>query len=166
LFYWGCFLKRPFILAGLLICASFLSTCTPNENINFLNKISVTPVNDGVFKLNSRLVVEVDNKLITIPKGFITDFASIPKIFWSIQSPYDIKTIGPSILHDYLYTCPNNLTRQKIDSIFHSSLIDNLVNPVKSYLYWLAVRIAGSGHFNKDNHCAIASKEYNQKVSP
>jgi hypothetical protein len=159
-------LKRSFILAGLIICASFLSTCSPNENVNFVGVVRVTPINDGVFQLNQNLIADIDDKPVIIPKGFITDFASIPKLFWSVESPFDMKTIAPSILHDYLYTCPNNLSRQKIDSIFYSSLIDNLVNPVKSYLYWLAVRIAGSSHFNKDNHCAIASKEYNQKVSP
>lgn len=43
-----------------------------------------------------------DGKILTIPKGFVTDFASIPQVFWSVLPP-----IGPAniafIIHDYLY---------------------------------------------------------------
>jgi len=159
-------LKNVILVTLLIFSACFLSTCTPKENVSFISKVQVTPIDNGVFQLNERIVVDVDGKLITIPSGFVTDFASIPRVFWAVDSPFDIKTITPSILHDYMYGCPNGYSREKIDSIFHSALIDNLVNPVKAYAYWLAVRIGGHSYFNKDNHCAVESKEYNQKVSP
>lgn len=154
------------IAATMLCLALLLSSCSPNENVNFLNELNLLPVGNGTFQLNKRYLIQVDEKLITVPKGFETDFASIPRVFWPIQSPYDYKNIAPAILHDYQYTCPNNLTRRKIDSIFYSALIDNRVNPVVAYAFWLAVRAGGSSHFTKDNHCAIADKEYNQKISP
>lgn len=145
--------------------ALLLSTCSPNEDVNFLNELNLSPVNDDVFKLEKKFLVQVDKNFFIIPKGFETDFASIPRILWPIQSPYDYKNIAPAILHDYQYSCPNNFTRRQIDSIFYSALIDNKVNPVVAYAFWLAVRIGGLSHFNKDNHCAIADKEYNKKIS-
>lgn len=156
---------RAVIAVSMFCLASLLSTCSPHENVNFLNELNLTPFDDGVFKLDKKFLIQVDENLYTVPKGFQTDFASIPRVFWPIQSPYDYKNIAPAILHDYQYTCPNNLTREKIDSIFYSALIDNRVNPVVAYAFWLAVRIGGASHFNKDNHCAIADKEYNQKIS-
>lgn len=157
---------RTMIAVTMFMFALLLSTCSPNENINFLNELNLSPVSDGVFELERKFIIQIDSETIIIPKGFQSDFASIPRVFWSVQSPYDYKNIAPAILHDYQYTCPNNLSRSKIDSIFYSALIDNRVNPVVAYAFWLAVRVGGSSHFNKDNHCAIADKEYNQKISP
>ncbi len=52
---------------------------------------------------------------IKVPQGFLTDFASIPRLFWPILPPF-----GPwryaAVIHDYLFTldCPHFL----IDAIF------------------------------------------------
>lgn len=40
--------------------------------------------------------------VITIPKGFVTDLASVPRAFWSIF-PKTGKYMSAAILHDYLY---------------------------------------------------------------
>jgi hypothetical protein len=153
-------------LVGFLVCFSLLlSTCAPNENVNFLSQVNVIPINDEVFVLAQKFTVQVDEDLFVVPQGFQTDFASIPRIFWGIAAPFDYKNIAPAILHDYQYSCPNNLSRSKIDSIFYSSLIDNRVNPIVAYVFWLAVRIGGLTHFNKDNHCAVTDKNYYKKIS-
>ena len=153
-------------LIGFLFCFSLLlSSCTPNSNVSFLNSLNIIPLENKIFIVSKNFKVQVDNKVIIIPSGFQTDFASIPRIFWSIQSPYDYKNIAPSILHDYQYTCPNNLTRSKIDDIFYSALIDNRVNPVVAYVFWLAVRLGGYSHFNKDNYCAITDHNNHKKIS-
>src|SRR5262245_55189884 len=39
---------------------------------------------------------------VTVPVGFVTDFASIPRIFWSALPP-DGRYTYPAIVHDYLY---------------------------------------------------------------
>ena len=41
-------------------------------------------------------------KPVNVPVGFVTDFASIPRIFWSVLPP-DGKYTHPAIVHDYLY---------------------------------------------------------------
>jgi len=43
-----------------------------------------------------------NGKVVFIPKGFITDGASVPKIFWFILSHVGILLI-PAILHDFAY---------------------------------------------------------------
>ena len=156
------FILFPFVIFFVFI---FLPSCTPDHDIFFMNEPMLEPQENGVFELQHNLLAHDGKTQYIVPKGFLTDFASIPRLLWPVFSPIDYKTISPAILHDYLYACPNNLTRSQVDSIFYSSLIDNRVNPVVAYLYWLGVRLGGSTHFTTGNHCAIASKEYSQKIS-
>ena len=52
---------------------------------------------------------------ITIPKGFVTDLASIPRPLWSAL-PRDGKYMSAAILHDYLYW-DQRCTRDEADTI-------------------------------------------------
>ncbi|ECG8634089.1 DUF1353 domain-containing protein, partial [Salmonella enterica subsp. salamae] len=40
--------------------------------------------------------------VIEVPAGFVTDLATIPRIFWSLMPP-DGKYAKAAIIHDYLY---------------------------------------------------------------
>lgn len=39
---------------------------------------------------------------VTVPKGMITDGATVPRIFWSLFPPY-YKYFPAAIVHDYMY---------------------------------------------------------------
>lgn len=54
---------------------------------------------------------------IIVPEGFITDFASVPRIFWSIISPID-KHAKAAVLHDFLYVYGGHMGRKRCDDIF------------------------------------------------
>jgi len=43
-----------------------------------------------------------DYQPVVVPAGFVTDFASIPRAFWSLYRP-DGEYTYPAIVHDYLY---------------------------------------------------------------
>jgi hypothetical protein len=72
-----------------------------------------------------------DNKYVTVPKGFITDGASVPRIFWSIFPPWGVYGQA-AIVHDYLcinkkLTMDGNAPRsgmlqKEIDDIFYASM--------------------------------------------
>lgn len=147
-------LKKLLALIPIVIVAVACSWM-PNEHVTFVNHPEIIPVTDNLFEVNNKLKVQVDNRLFIVPKHFQTDLASIPRIFWPIESPLDYNNIAPAILHDYLYACPNGLSKLKIDSIFYSSLIDNGASPVVAYVFWLAVRVGGVSFFKKDNYCAV-----------
>lgn len=158
-------MKNYIWLSILAFAVVVLPSCSPNEDVSFPDNPCLIPDINNTFKLCKPMKVIVDKDKYTIPKSFKTDLASIPRVLWSIYSPLDSKTIIPAILHDYLYQCPHKLSRKKIDSIFYSSLIDNMVNPIVAYQYWMAVRLGGASHFNQGNDCAIKSKEDNKKIS-
>lgn len=41
-------------------------------------------------------------RVIRVPAGFVTDFASIPQVFWNILPPWGVYG-KPCVLHDYMY---------------------------------------------------------------
>jgi hypothetical protein len=43
------------------------------------------------------------NNKITVPKGFKTDLASVPRFGWIFVAPFDIARAG--VVHDYIYYC-------------------------------------------------------------
>lgn len=84
-----------------------------------------------------------------IPKGFKTDFASVPRIFWSFISPTDEFIRVPSLIHDYMYRT-HMYSRKIADSIFLEKMLsfDKKII-IKAYITFIVVRIAGFYAYNK-----------------
>lgn len=100
------------------------------------------------FKLASNLIVNISGNEIIVPKGFITDLASVPRFFWSIFPPTKAIYVYPSILHDYLYQSPAFTTRRYADDVFYSFLIERGASQTRALEFYYAVRIFGAHHFN------------------
>jgi hypothetical protein len=69
--------------------------------------------------------VGVSNASVTVPRGFVTDFASIPTILQSIfqqNGPYSM----PAVIHDYLYWT-QACTRPEADRLLLLAMIENRV---------------------------------------
>lgn len=144
-------------MTNKIICifmgACFLTSCNVTNQISFNGKPCLIPFEAFKFSLCREFSVNVNNSEYKIPEGFITDLASVPRIFWSIDPPTDTKTIAAAILHDYLYSCPNNLPRYKVDAIFYDSLLMSGESRFKSFKYWLGVRIGGGQFFSNEITC-------------
>ena len=84
---------------------------------------------------------------IRVPKGFITDFASVPRIFWAILPPWD-KYGKAAVLHDYLYHS-RKFIRILCDVIFYEAMVVLGVSRWKRWLLYLGVRIGGWIPFNR-----------------
>ena len=78
---------------------------------------------------------------ITVPKGFATDLASIPRVFWPIL-PAAARYTAPAIIHDYLYWM-QNCERKDADAIFLESMKELKVPWWKYQMIHKAVRIGG-----------------------
>lgn len=70
----------------------------------FLDVLNVSPLPDGLqWRLNAPLRYESDCAgLIEVPAGFVTDFASIPRIAWAILPPWG-RYGAAAIAHDDRY---------------------------------------------------------------
>jgi hypothetical protein len=57
--------------------------------------------------------------------------------------------MAPSMIHDYLYGSPGELTRKECDLIFKKLLIHNKVSKSLTESVYAGVRLGGGSHFNK-----------------
>ena len=60
--------------------------------------IVVTPTTDNKYLIEQKIIY----KDITIPKGYKTNGANVPRLFWSIIPPFKPKYLPAVIVHDYL----------------------------------------------------------------
>lgn len=87
----------------------------------------------------------------TVPDGFITDLASVPKLFRSIL-PHDGKYLEAAILHDWMYRT-HCVTQKQADVIFLSEMKRLKVPLIKRRLIYRAVRMFGWKAYKRHNHC-------------
>ena len=103
---------------------------------------------DGIhYKLlrDYRVLVEVDGKLklITVPKDFVTDFASSPAWVRSL-APNQGKGISEaSVIHDWLYQRPGKLTRKMIDGLFLAIMLEQGTAKWRARLMHAGARAGG-----------------------
>lgn len=76
-------------------------------------------------------------KLVVVPYGFVTDFASIPRIFWSLLNPDDDYAYA-AVIHDYLYW-DQGRSKHEADLILKYAMQDLDVSPTKAFLIFTAV---------------------------
>ncbi len=92
-----------------------------------------------------RVSVDYGNKRYTyfIPKGFETDFASVPRFLWWLVAPTDYPLLRASLLHDYLYRTSKRHSREWADRVFVKLATEDGLPKWKAALVYLAVRVFG-----------------------
>lgn len=88
-------------------------------------------------------------KEIIVPKGYTTDGASIPKVFWWLLSPFE-SYFKCCVLHDYL--CDlfhlNLLERKTCDLIFLEAMSEIGIKPSTKWTLYFFVRSYGVIRYN------------------
>lgn len=104
----------------------------------------------GTRKLLSPLVYHSDllGRSVAVPFGFITDFASVPRI------PVAYLLAGgcanaAAVIHDWLYTT-HEVPRATADAVFREAIEAGGERGWRAWLMWLGVRVGGSGPWGDD----------------
>lgn len=88
---------------------------------------------------------------IQAPTGFVTDFASVPRILWSWIPPYG-KHLQAAVTHDWLYhSAPPAMTRKQADQLFLLMMQEAGVGAIRRNLMYAAVRVGGGNAGNWKN---------------
>ncbi len=101
-------------------------------------------------------------EVITVPKGFVTDLASVPRIVWSFYPP-DGPWVKAAIIHDFLYETQGTgiwhshtgnsrvaaYTRAEADGILKEGMADRGVGGWEQFVIWSSVRLGGSAGWNR-----------------
>lgn len=79
----------------------------------FISTTGLIPLSNGRdFKTEDVLSWQAkDGTVIEVAKGFVTDLASIPRLFWNILPPFGKYTLA-AIVHDWLYR--NHIGERKV----------------------------------------------------
>jgi Protein of unknown function (DUF1353) len=105
----------------------------------FLNDLVVRQVGDVSWQLVEPLVYQGDRELFTVPAGFRTDFASVPRAYqWLIARSG--RYTKAAVLHDWLVRCRPEISRSDTDGLFRRALFELGVPFVRRWLIWGAVR--------------------------
>ena len=132
--------------------------------MTFISAIQVerAPGSKGAWTLTGDLIYTGSRDQFVVPRGFETDFASIPRIFQSLI-PKHGRFDAAAIIHDFLYrqkpyVKPDvnepyhrkiPITRKDADGIFLRIMRELKVGWVRRHLIYLAVRVGGRSAWSK-----------------
>lgn len=109
---------------------------------------NATGQDDGRWRLTSPLVYQSDvaNMTFTVPAGFITDLASVPRI------PIAYLLTGgtsneASVVHDFIYST-HPVPRNIADDVLREASAVTGVPAWRRELMWAGVRVFGGSHWN------------------
>ena len=118
------------------------STETP-----FKNSLSVKFHGNKQWILTEPLEYDDGETKVTVPVGFKTDLASIPKFLWAYLSPWEIARAA--VVHDYLYWQLGDkytkAERKHADDVFRNGMRHAVppISKIKARLAYRAVRTFG-----------------------
>ncbi len=125
--------------------------------MTFMSPLIIEPCNDcdcccHMFELREPFRYLVNRSgmraIITVPAGFRTDFASIPRMLWPILPPHG-KYSRAAVVHDYLYSIRGKAsralpyTRAECDEIFLIAMAELGVSWATRWVMYLGVRLGG-----------------------
>lgn len=94
-----------------------------------------------------------DGRRLTVPAGYLTDFASIPAAaLWYVDDDAPEILYG-SIVHDWLYSCQGatgdgqNFTRRAADELLRASMLACGASAMEARVVYAAVRLGGGSHW-------------------
>lgn len=85
---------------------------------------------------------------ISVPKGYVTDLATVPSLFSFVVENDSPVIIRPAVVHDDLYSCRGKLpsvtlTRAQADAILVDGMKTLGANALQRNAVWCAVRVFG-----------------------
>ena len=104
----------------------------------------------GTWRLTADLIYQSDiGGLITVPAGFVTDFASVPRIP-IIFDAFGDKASEAATVHDAIYA-PDfhhfGMSRETADAILREATLAPAHSELLADALWGGVRLAGESHW-------------------
>lgn len=116
---------------------------------SFASSLRLEPVGSRAFRLiepfafyfDEAFEDRIDNVRLEVPSGFVTDFASVPRLLWWLFPPWG-RYGKAAVMHDYLYQS-QPCSRSLADLMFLRGMQVLGVGRVTRYAMYWAVRAAG-----------------------
>lgn len=130
---------------GISLACLLLTSCQAIQPVGFI------PFADGEdAALDAPMNYSIENTgiRITVPQGFVTDFASTPRWIWSMLPPFGTYQKA-SVVHDYLYWM-QDCSKEQADKLLYIAMTEGNVDPVKRWLIYQGVKDFGDGAWAED----------------
>jgi Protein of unknown function (DUF1353) len=101
---------------------------------------------------------------VEVPVGFVTDFASIPRAFWSFLRP-DGEYTYPAIVHDWMYWSQER-PKEEADEILKFGMQDFDIEPATVQTIYQAVRLAGGAAWRGNARLKAQGEKRILKIYP
>ena len=103
-----------------------------------MNRVVLKPYSKDQFIV----VGEYRHKQWIVPDGYITDGASVPRVFWSIFPPNRPEYLSAAVLHDYLTDLAQigKISFKVADDAFRDALYELGVAKWKVWVLYVSVR--------------------------
>ena len=79
---------------------------------------------------------------VSVPSGFVTDFASIPRALWT-SLPRDGDYVWAAVVHDYLYWYQTT-TKEVADNVLNAAMLNFNIPAVTRFAIYQGVNMGGS----------------------
>lgn len=103
--------------------------------------------------------------VVTVPEGFVTDFASIPGPAQALIQPFG-RHAPAAVLHDFLYALGQRKARAYADRLFLHAMKESGVPYWRRSVMYRMVRFFGGGGYSLDEDWAFVDVEYGQETTP
>ena len=132
------------IALGMVLSAAFIAGCGAPPSP------AVRAFGDNRFWItleDMEYVIGSTRERISVPKGFVTDFASIPKGLWSIGLSPHGQYSRAALIHDYLYWS-QGCTRAQSDRLLVIAMKESNVGGFDEFVVYQGVDRGGEGAWN------------------
>ena len=101
---------------------------------------------------------------VRVPRGFVTDLASLPRVFWSIFPPTGPYTWA-AIVHDYLYWT-QIIPRQDADEIMALGMRELGASELSIKTFYASLRVAGGFSWENNRQLREAGNSRVLRIFP
>ena len=116
-----------------------------------ITNLDTEKIDHLLWRLDKPLTFGTGIGLVSVPKNFITDGASCPRILWTLCSPMSGPQAEAAVLHDFLYSKDSNnicnVSRKLADQLFYDAMVSNGTGKARAKAIYWGVRAGGSGSY-------------------
>ncbi|MBR6612346.1 MAG: DUF1353 domain-containing protein [Campylobacter sp.] len=105
-----------------------------------MDRVVVQPYDKYKFEVAEEFSVTLNCIDFTIPKGFVTNGANIPRVFWSLFPPNSPEYLSAVVIHDYMCANVDKYGYEKADKTFYEAMLDVGVAKWKAKLFYFWVK--------------------------
>lgn len=102
-------------------------------------------------KLRAKFDVTFRGDVYSVPAGFETDGASIPRWLWPVcGTPLQAPRVVAAVVHDFLYGGGDpEATRADADDLYRDMQLALGIPRRRAYVEWLVLRVCGWTHWRR-----------------